>query len=224
MKRALPYVVIAALLAVIGWQALRGPETPSAPPAPAVAQAPAPAPAPGGPAATSPAVKQPLPEPEPDPDAPPEQVTPAPGQDLPPVDPSLFPPTQNVAAEDDDLPPLPSFGELPERLREPGFQALADRVSDLFAESLPEARVEGVDCSSVPCLLRLSAPLALPGEQAPMASAIGLATDAAQGDRPLVITGEDDGKATATVTFTPPDQPELAGTFEEAAESRTPGR
>ncbi|MCO4774253.1 MAG: hypothetical protein KDA24_29775 [Deltaproteobacteria bacterium] len=151
-------------------------------------------------------------------------MTPSATPEIPPVDPSLFPPVRGAVdeGEEGELAPLPaSFAELPTRLREPAFEALADDVSAQFQETLPGARVEGVDCSAVPCLLHLSAPTALGGEPAPLATAVGIATDLAEGDRPVIVTGESEGRATAAVTFTPPERTELGRAFEAAARVRT---
>lgn len=189
-------------------------------PAPrAVAKTPAPAPAPR---------RDPLPVSDEDPE---DRVSlRTDGKSIPPVDPSKFPPIRTEDPEPEDaaiaLAELPTFAELPERLRPGAMRDFGFHVEELVTDALPEesdVRLEGVDCSAVPCIVRFSW-RADTASSAPLGPTIaGMATDAAApGDRPLIIEGGDGERDSVGIAFTPGESPELAGVLGEAVEERSP--
>lgn len=152
------------------------------------------------------------------------------GEGIPPVDPSKFPPIRTEEPEPEDaavaLAELPTFAELPERLRPGAMRDFGFHVEELVADALPEesdVRLDGVDCSAVPCIVRFSW-RADASSGAPLGPTIaGMTTDAAApGDRPIIIEGGDGVRDSVGVAFTPGERPELAGVLGEAVEERSP--
>ena len=216
--------VVALVLVLLSF---RGePAPPEAPPA--QTEAPEPRPVTKAPSPAPESRRAPLPVSDEDPE---DRVSPrASGSSIPPVDPSKFPPIRTEDPESEDaevaLAELPTFAELPERLRPGAMRDFGFHVEELVVDAMPEesdVRLDGVDCSAVPCIVRFSW-RADTASSAPLGPVIaGMATDAAApGDRPILIDGGDGERDSVGIAFTPGESPELAGVLGEAVEGRSP--